>query len=146
MQKHNSTTNKTETKSKISNQTTMQNAKFKTQYNAHLFPKNYEENNLPSATIPDQSLSVKDILQRYANGLPLGGAKVPVYNGEDYIPDLDRLDLAERAALIESNAQRILEMQKDLQRRRNPKPKPVEQPAPKDNPGAAPSAGAGASA
>lgn len=75
--------------------------KFKTQYNQQHFPIKGEKNTLPSMTVPDQTMSVKEILQRYAKGLPLGGAKVPMYE-EDYdedntdiLPDPKTLDLAE---------------------------------------------------
>lgn len=70
-----------------------------------------EVNNEPSMTIPDDSMSIKEILDRYARGLPLGGERVPVYNGEEYIPDLETLDLVDRAELMEMNSNRIKELQ-----------------------------------
>lgn len=70
---------------------------FKTQWNAEAFPSKGEINRFPSETIPDQSLTVREIMQRYAQGLPLEGERVPVYNGEDIdLPEFQYLDLAER--------------------------------------------------
>lgn len=70
--------------------------KFKTPYNASDFPKLHEVNRLPSCTIPDQAMSVLEILQRHANGLPYDGTKIPVYHGDDvFIPDTDMMDFAE---------------------------------------------------
>lgn len=37
----------------------------------------------PSQTIPDQTMSVKTILERYASGLPLQGLKEPIFEQED---------------------------------------------------------------
>jgi hypothetical protein len=73
---------------------------FKTNINGHTYDKTYEKNTKPSETIPDQSMSVKELMQRHAQGLPLGGERVPIYNGETDLPDMYRMDLAEREELI----------------------------------------------
>lgn len=85
---------------------------------------------MPSLTVPDESLSVKEIMARYANGLPLGGQKVPVYHGEEFVPDMERLDLSEKHELLQENAARIKAMQDDLVEQTR-KPRKKEQP-PKD--------------
>lgn len=59
-----------------------------------------EKNSGISATIPDQSLTVKQILERFAMGLGYGNLKVQVYDEDDIdfddqLPDLRRMDLAE---------------------------------------------------
>lgn len=54
---------------------------------------------MPSQTIPDQTMSIKTILERYSKGLPVSGYKAPIYEDgdiENYIPDPRRMDLAER--------------------------------------------------
>jgi hypothetical protein len=68
--------------------------------NVNTFTKNYECNNLPSLTIPDQTMSIRLILERHSRGLPIDGIKTPIYDGEDNdLPDWRRLDLAERQEL-----------------------------------------------
>lgn len=67
-----------------------------------------------SATIPDQALTVQEIMRRYARGLSVEGRN-PVYN-EDVDFDFDRLDLSEKAELIEQNKARIEQMQSSLRR------------------------------
>lgn len=42
-----------------------------------------EVNSSPSETIPDESLSIKEILQRFVNGMPLDVARRPVVFGDD---------------------------------------------------------------
>lgn len=84
-----------------------------------------EENYEPSQTIPDQALSIPEIIRRYASGLPLGAGKEEIYNGEDDPfdgVDISKLDLAERAELIE-NAQAELQYLKDQLTK-----KPIEKP------------------
>lgn len=63
-----------------------------------LFPRKYETTDKPSLTVPDQALTIKQILDRYARGLPLGGQKVPIYDGDDYddMPDLTMMDEPDR--------------------------------------------------
>lgn len=68
--------------------------------NAHTFPKNYEKNTMPSKTIPDQTMNIRTILERYSRGLPIDGIKTPIWTGEeDDLPDPRTLDLAERQEL-----------------------------------------------
>jgi hypothetical protein len=70
--------------------------------NATEFIYEGEVNNEPSQTVPDQSMGLRELLIRYAKGLPLEGAKTPIFEGEDGSEiDIERLDLAEREELAE---------------------------------------------
>lgn len=92
--------------------------RFKTQWNAQSFPSNYEVNNQPSLTIPDQTMSISEIMDRYARGIPFDDAKTPVYNGEENeMPDLSTLDISERYDLMEENRQKIADLQDRLKTR-----------------------------
>lgn len=82
--------------------------RIKTSMNANTFAKNYEKNNKPSLTIPDQTMSMRTILERHARGLPISGIKTPIWNGEDDdLPDFRTLDLAERQELAEYYQQEL---------------------------------------
>lgn len=76
-------------------------------------PANYEQQDIdfgkeyttkPSKTIPDDSMSMKEILTRYARGLPISGGKMGEFDLEtepedpdfDGYPDPARMDMAER--------------------------------------------------
>lgn len=64
----------------------MERPRFKTMWNCDAFPHIGEVNTLPSMTVPDQSLSVKEILYRFQEGLPLDNIR----RGEQYDePELD---------------------------------------------------------
>jgi hypothetical protein len=59
-------------------------------------------NNQESKTVPDQSMTLRELLIRYAKGLPLEGAKTPIWEGEEgFDIDPEKLDLAEREELAE---------------------------------------------
>lgn len=92
---------------------------FQTQYNRKSFPDS--RNELPvgkSMTIPDQTLSIKQILDRYARGLPLGGAKEPIYEGEeDFTPDLEHMDLADRQEYLENVEKEVSEIKERMDKR-----------------------------
>lgn len=93
----------------------MNNLFYRTPYNQEKFVKQREVNNMPSVTVPDMSLSVKQIMDRYAKGLPLEGVRVPIYEGEEFeTPDMSKLDLSERYELIQENRERIMQIQKNL--------------------------------
>lgn len=75
--------------------------KIKTPYNYMEFDRDDEVNDEPSLTIPDQTLSIPEILERYARGLPIGGANEGYYDEDDDLPDPRTLDLEERFQLAE---------------------------------------------
>lgn len=84
-------------------------AKYRTNLNSRYFPKNYEVNSSPSKTIPDQSMSLKTILERFARGLPVNAAQF------DPIPEMpngkhpNTMDLSELNNLKQANKQFINE-------------------------------------
>lgn len=80
--------------------------------------KEYNDNEVftePSQTVPDQALTIREILKRYASGQPLGGGREPIYEGEegDGI-DPRTLDLAERQELEIAARQELAEIEKRL--------------------------------
>lgn len=94
---------------------------FKTNYNSHKFDSNYEVNNQPSETVPDQTMSISEIMRRFASGLPLGGQKVEFFEGEDDFLDgvnPATLDLAEKQQISESVRDELAAI-KDRQQKRN---------------------------
>ena len=81
------------------------------------FPKDREHNYAPSLTVPGDALSLKELLERNARGLPLtGNGRESIYHGEDYIPDLRKMDLSEIHDLATANQQEIKSYH-DLQKR-----------------------------
>lgn len=108
--------------------------KFQTQWRRD-HSKDGEVNTLPSMTRPDESMSIIEIVNRFAKGLPLGGQKNPVYNGEDSgIPDnWDKMDLSEQMAFKEEHLAKIAELQKEREDQINRRGKYATQPAPNED-------------
>jgi len=80
--------------------------------NSNEFDKNYEKNYKPSMTIPDQTLSIRQILERHSHGLPIEGWREPIWDGEDNdLPDIRTLDLAERQELAHLYEQELKQYQ-----------------------------------
>lgn len=75
--------------------------KVKNSLNANDFPKNYREIKTPSLTVPDQTMSIRTLLERYARGLPIGGRVDEYYDEDDTMPDYRTLDLSEIQELQE---------------------------------------------
>lgn len=73
----------------------------------------YEKNGLPSKTIPNDALSISDLIKRQERGLPLDANKRAVYAGMDIeLPNLKRMDLTEIASFkkeVEEKYQLYLE-------------------------------------
>jgi len=74
--------------------------KIKNSGNASDFPYKGEVNNKPSETVPDQTMTMREILTRYAKGQSIDGVKIPLWEeGEGFAKDPETLDLAEREEL-----------------------------------------------
>jgi hypothetical protein len=90
---------------------------IKTYLNREEHTRRYEVNNEPSETIPDQSMSIRTLLDRYSRGLPISGERTPIWQqGDDYndMPDPRTLDLAERQEFAEQYQQELKSLQKTL--------------------------------
>lgn len=99
-----------------------------------------EINNLPSETVPDETMSIREILERYARGLPLNGMRVPLYKKDpdfDDLPDPATMDLADRQALQEMIEQELEDLKErqvvyrvsDKERQQAPAGAPPEAPS-----------------
>jgi hypothetical protein len=82
----------------------------KNSINANTFEKKYKIFTQPSKTVPDQSMSIKTILERYSRGLPVGGRLDEYYDEDDTLPNPLTLDLAERQELAELYTNEINEI------------------------------------
>lgn len=130
-------------------------SKFITPYNGTYDHKKYREKNLlPSLTIPDMSMDIRTILERYARGLPINQVSRPIQEGadedfEDYTPDPRTMDISERYEYArqareyikqareskladdkrrkENADKRAAELAKLLDERLNPKPTPGQE-------------------
>lgn len=94
--------------------------KVKNVFSSDLFEKQYEQNNEPSLTIPDQTLSIKQILERYASGQSLEG-KTPYYDesdSEEYYPDPRYMDLAEREEISQNFREEIQHIKTKAEKRK----------------------------
>lgn len=93
---------------------------FATQYNNKRV-RDPESNKKPSLTIPDQSMTIREIMTRYAKGLPISGGRVPLYENEDgeedFYPDIEHMDLADRQQFLEDSKKQIQEAQAEVKRR-----------------------------
>ncbi|QGF19318.1 hypothetical protein [Antarctic microvirus CAA_003_V_1] len=85
---------------------------YNTSFTYDFTQQKYEINTQPSETIPDQSMSVDEIMRRYAQGLPMSGERVPTYEDPEIetMPDLSKMDLADREQVIKSYTKEIQEI------------------------------------
>jgi len=98
--------------------------KVKNLLNAHEFPYLGQVFTLPSETVPDQTLSMREILHRYSRGLPLD-VKTPIWDDSDeenFMPDPRRLDLAERQEFAEYAKAELDEVKAKIAEKRKKKP------------------------
>lgn len=98
---------------------------FKTQWNyIPNSPKNRETPRGVSQTIPDLSLTPKQIIARFATGAPLSNAKIPIYDADTAVqgmPDLKKLDFAEIEDLKRSAMQNITDKRRKLKEQEDEK-------------------------
>lgn len=93
--------------------------KFQTVSNYDPLVQVYEDSDKPSMTVPDQTMSITELLDRYAKGLPLDGQKVPIYRGDDDdMPDLTHMDLADRERAIDEAADELRMLNERAERKK----------------------------
>jgi len=98
-------------------------AKVKNYLNRDEFPKNYKAFSMPSETVPDQSLTMRQILDRYARGLPLD-VKTPIWEEDDELnplPDVRTLDLTEKAEMLKQAKAELQDIKNKMAEKRNKK-------------------------
>lgn len=78
---------------------------FQTPWNLHHVIG--EVNNLPSQTVPDQAMSIGEIMQRFTHGLTVQGRE-PLYEPENDLPDPKKLDLVD----LQEMRQELTELQR----------------------------------
>lgn len=70
---------------------------FKSAYNMRDVMPDKQRFTKPSKTVPDQALSIEEVMKRLMAGIPVNSAREVVFNGDDVdLPDLERMDLSER--------------------------------------------------
>lgn len=84
--------------------------RIKTPLNAHLYPHDHEKNEQPSMTVPNQSMTVLEMIQRHRKGLPIDQSRGALYQGEELIPDISNMDLVDRHAYMDSVADALVEV------------------------------------
>lgn len=89
----------------------------KNRFNYHLHPCPGEVNKLPSMTVPDQALDLKEIIRRFAAGIPLDVGKMPVFDEDNDLPDFSKMDLADRQAYAEQFQEELNEIKSRLKPR-----------------------------
>lgn len=73
-----------------------------------------EKNFPPTKTVPNQTLTIKEVIERYRRGIPLPQISTPLYTGELPVPNFAAMDLSERTEYIEELTRRNKELQDDL--------------------------------
>lgn len=71
-------------------------------------PDKGQFNEMPSMTVPDETMSIRDLVSRHARGLPIKGIdKEAIFQPDiDGIP-FEMLDISERHELMEQTTQKI---------------------------------------
>lgn len=97
--------------------------KFRTQFDGSALKAKREKNPFPSLTVPDQSMSIKEMISRHSRGLPIKGVSgltgYDTVTGEDsdfddWMPDFRTLDLADIEEMKNLNAQTIAQLRTKL--------------------------------
>lgn len=86
---------------------------FKHHYNS--IPSKGEFNRQPSMTVPNQSMSVAEMIDRHNAGLPIQGSANPMYYGEIDFPDFSKMDLIDLQEFKEATQMRIQELRQKRQ-------------------------------
>lgn len=96
--------------------------RFNTPYNQKGKPKKYYITKPEHLTVPDQSLSVAELLYRFSHGQPLLGRSDAYYDTEQDVivpPNWEKLDISEKMAFMEEKRAEYQELEKKARDRKN---------------------------
>lgn len=88
---------------------------IKTQFSAHLYPNDHEVNLEKSKTVPNQTMTILQMIQRHRKGLPIDESKGALYQGDELVPDISKMDLVDRQNYIDSVADALVEVRARLE-------------------------------
>lgn len=74
-----------------------------------------EKNKKPSLTVPGQAMSVLEIMQRWAKGIPVENLTRVAEYYEEEMPNLAKMDLSEKYEYMKQNAQLIKDLTEQVQ-------------------------------
>lgn len=90
--------------------------KIRTQYTNN--ETDYEKNSGISETVPDDTLSIPQILERFVKGQPVYASnRTPYYDSENdfaEVPDLAKMDLTEQADYFEAHRNNLAKLRKQF--------------------------------
>lgn len=86
-----------------------------TQKSAKSRKKKYEVNNEKSKTVPGQTMTIAEMIARHRKGLPIEESKGALYQGDELLPDISRMDLIDRQAYMDSVADALVEVRARIQ-------------------------------
>lgn len=77
--------------------------KIRNHLNASKLQVKGESSTKPSLTVPDQSMTITEIVTRYAKGLPFNNERTGIYDEDenDVLPDFRRMDLVDQQEYLE---------------------------------------------
>lgn len=89
--------------------------------------ENYGEvNTLPSATVPGDAMSLRDLLDRFARGLALPEPRQqPYYNQEEVFPNFKKMDLVDQEDYMENLNLRVEHLSREASLQQQNEPTPV---------------------
>lgn len=90
-----------------------------------------EINDEPSMTVPGETMSLRDMLDRFARGMALPPRPEPYYNEQQQLPNLNAMDLVDRHDYLQ-NQKQIVDSLRQQYEEENKKPDstPPAPPAP----------------
>lgn len=88
---------------------------IKKQTTARFYPKDHEQNYQPSKTVPGLTMTIAEMVARYRKGLPIDESKGALYQGDDIMPDISKMDLIDRQNYIDSVADALVDVRNRIQ-------------------------------
>ena len=81
----------------------------------HLRKPNTKKKFSPSLTVPDQTMSLRELIDRQKRGLPIGGEGTPVYLDDDGIGiDMSKMTKIEKTEVLHQAADELKELHDKL--------------------------------
>lgn len=86
-----------------------------------------ERNMSPSETVPDQSLTIPEIMHRFSAGRSVGLSNDLHYTGDDFLPEVRSMDLTEQADALEAAKERARKLEESYNEKMDLRKKAIKE-------------------
>lgn len=99
--------------------------RYRMNYNYQVVQSQGEVNDKPSETVPDQAMTIEEIMQRHMQGRPVPRSQKMFYGGDQLYPPMEKMSHMDQIDLTRAHAEHIETKKQELAEKRKARKKQI---------------------